>query len=90
MVIRSITKLFIQFYDILKKETKFVWNEKLQQAFEDIKKLWLEKLELTIPDLNGDFVFESDAFKEGIGAILIQNEKPVAFVSEDYQVQKGL
>jgi hypothetical protein len=66
---------------MLHKDSKFAWGEGEHRAFENIKKLWKEKLELTIPDLNDTFILETDASQTGLGACLSQNESPIGFIS---------
>lgn len=37
---------------------------------------------LGLPDFNSSFVVETDACDDGIGAVLIQHDKPLAFLSK--------
>ena len=51
------------------KKSTFQWTEDVQLAFEQIKKL---------PDFSKPFEVECDACGIGIGAVLLQEGKPVA------------
>jgi hypothetical protein len=69
------------FYRLLNKDVKFIWSEKEKENFKEIKRLWAENLELTIPDPNKTFVLETDASLTGLGACLSQGGKSVAYIS---------
>lgn len=79
--IKSLSQLAAQLYKLLAKEKKFEWNEEHNKAFEKLKDKWKQELELMIPDMNGNFELETDASDIGIGAVLKQNNKPVAYIS---------
>ena len=74
--------------DLLKeKKTKFIWNDKAQQAFETLKKLISQAVMLNFPDYDKPFVLFTDASKYQIGAVLMQkdangNWRPIAFFSK--------
>jgi hypothetical protein len=79
--IEGLSTKALPLYKILEKEKQFEWTQEHEKTLNEIKKLWSESLELMIPDLNGNFELESDASDRGIGAVLRQNGKPVAYIS---------
>ena len=53
-----------------------------------MKKVMSSCLVLALPDFSQSFVLECDAWREGIGAVLMQNNHPIAFESrklKDYE-----
>ena len=75
--------------DLTKKDRKFKWTEECQQAFDNLKKQFTEKLVLLMPNHNRPFQIESDASKVATGAVLTQldlngDTHPVAFLSQTF------
>ena len=66
---------------LLKKESKFVWDSKCQQSFDKLKQMLTEAPVLTQPESGKDFVIYSDASHIGLGCVLMQEGKVVAYVS---------
>src|ERR1043165_2030263 len=71
--------------EILKKGNKFVWNDRAEKAFIDLKSRLASKPILTPPDYNLPFFVAVDASQVCIGACLFQLydevEHPVCFFS---------
>ena len=68
--------------ELTKKEKPFKWTNRCQQAFEQIKIALMEPPVLKKPDWSKPFVLATDASDVGIGAVLLQEEHPVAYHSE--------
>ena len=65
----------------LLKLGSFKWNEEAQEAFEKLQRAMMTLPILALPDFNAPFEVEIDASGYGIGAVLMQNKRPVAFYS---------
>ena len=67
---------------LLEKNAKFVWSEKCQANFEELKKRLTTVLVLVLPDLSKNFYIYCDASHQGLGCVLMQEGRVVAYVSQ--------
>jgi hypothetical protein len=67
--------------ELLKKDHKFVWTPKCEGSFQVIKEKLTTAPVLSLPDIHQDFVVFYDASRQGLGCVLMQNEKVIAYAS---------
>nr|GEU70440.1 retrotransposon protein, putative, Ty3-gypsy subclass [Tanacetum cinerariifolium] len=60
---------------------KFVWNEEREKSFEELKQRLVSLPVLTLPSGSGGFQIYSDASKKGLGCVLMQHRKVIAYAS---------
>lgn len=67
---------------LLKKDVPFQWTAEVDKAFVALKQALVSAPVLALPDFNQTSTIETDASDFGIGAVLSQNQHPVAFISK--------
>ncbi|KAL5547540.1 hypothetical protein UlMin_002771 [Ulmus minor] len=73
---------------LTRKNVRFTWTEDCEKSFQELKKQLTTALVLAIPSGNDGFVIYSDASKMGLGAVLMQHGRVIAYASrqlKDYE-----
>lgn len=68
--------------ELLKKNTPFQWTPITEQAFQVLKQKLVQALVLAVPNFSKPFVVETDACDVGVGAILMQDQHPIDYLSK--------
>jgi glutaredoxin-related protein len=66
---------------LLRKEKKFEWTEKCKQSFQELKKRLVLAPILTMPDITKSFDVYCDTSRLGLGSVLMQDGKVIAYLS---------
>ncbi|KAL0283002.1 UNVERIFIED_CONTAM: Retrovirus-related Pol polyprotein from transposon [Sesamum angustifolium] len=67
--------------NLLKKNAPFNWNDKCAQSFEELKNRLTSALILALPSGDGGYVVYTDASRQGLGCVLMQHGKVIAYAS---------
>jgi ABC-type proline/glycine betaine transport system ATPase subunit len=73
---------------LLEKNAKFIWLDKCQTNFEELKKRLTTTQVLTLPDLSKSFSIYCDASRLGLRCVLMQEGRVVAYASRQLRKHK--
>ncbi|KAA0050678.1 pol protein [Cucumis melo var. makuwa] len=66
---------------LTRKGAPFVWSKACEDSFQNLKQKLVTAPVLTVPDGSRSFVIYNDASKKGLGCVLMQQGKVVAYAS---------
>ncbi|GJX75483.1 putative reverse transcriptase domain-containing protein [Tanacetum coccineum] len=73
---------------LTQKNVKFDWGEKEEAAFQLIKQKLCSAPILALPKGSENFIVYCDASHKGLGAVLMQNEKVIAYASRQLKIHE--
>ncbi|KAI3667584.1 hypothetical protein L6452_42650 [Arctium lappa] len=79
--IQDFSEIATPLTSLTRKNVKFHWTDAQEQAFQTLKRKLCEAPILSLPDGSEDFVVYSDASKMGLGCVLMQRGKVIAYAS---------
>ena len=79
--VEDFSKIATPLTRLTRKEEKFEWSEACQQSFDELKRRLTSTPVLTLPIGTDGFTVYSDASRQGLGCVLMQNDKVVAYAS---------
>jgi hypothetical protein len=79
--IEGFSKISRPMTEFLKKEKKFNWTKSCEKSFQELKRRLTTAPMLTLPDIQRDFVVYCYASRQGLGCVLMQDGKVVAYAS---------
>ena len=68
--------------EVIKKNVGFKWGDEQERAFQLVKQRLTNASLLSLPNFAKMFEIECDTSGIGIGAILMQDGRPIAYFSE--------
>nr|GEV49385.1 hypothetical protein [Tanacetum cinerariifolium] len=86
--IEGFSKIAKSMMKLTQKGIKFDWGEKEENAFQLIKRKLCSAPILALPEGSEDFVVYCDALHKGLGAVLMQREKVIAYASRQLKVHE--
>ncbi|KAG7547992.1 Zinc finger CCHC-type [Arabidopsis suecica] len=80
--VKDFSTLAAPLTEIIKKDVGFKWEQAQDDAFHALKEKLTNAHVLVLPDFLKTFEIECDASGVGIGAVLMQDKRPIAYFSE--------
>nr|KAJ0193133.1 hypothetical protein LSAT_V11C800430180 [Lactuca sativa] len=91
--VESAANLRSQFHEVLRSRRSpigvpFCWNDKQETAFQTLKKALCSAHVLSLPEGTEDFVDFCDASNQGLGCVLMQRGKVIAYASRQLKAHE--
>nr|GEU44667.1 reverse transcriptase domain-containing protein [Tanacetum cinerariifolium] len=78
-------RMCIDYCELNKKSVKFDWGKKEETAFQILKQNLCNALILALPEGSENFMVYCDVSHKGLGAVLMQREKVIAYASHQFK-----
>ncbi|GKD25191.1 putative reverse transcriptase domain-containing protein [Tanacetum coccineum] len=86
--IKGFSKIAKSKTELTQKNKKFDWEEEQEAAFQLLKQKLCDTPILALPEGSNDFIVYCDASHKGLGAVLMQREKVIAYASRQLKIQE--
>lgn len=80
---------FVRHYGIVSKpltqllqKGNFFWNKEAETTFNELKTIMTSTPVLALPNFSKPIIIETDACKNGVGAVMMQEGRPIAYLSK--------
>ncbi|KAM1593159.1 hypothetical protein ACFX1Z_036554 [Malus domestica] len=75
---------------LTRKDVKFEWDKNCEQSFQQLKYCLTHApvLTMVLPDDSGNFEIYSDAFLNGLGCVLMQHNRVIAYASRQLKIHE--
>ena len=80
--IHDFSKISVSLTKLTRKGVKYVWSDQCEQSFKKLKERLISAPILTLPTSGKEFIIYSDASLHGLGCVLMQEEKVIAYASK--------
>ncbi|KAL0549014.1 hypothetical protein IC582_013494 [Cucumis melo] len=79
--VENFSRIATPLTQLTRKGAPFVWSKACEDSFQTLKQKLVTAPVLTVPDGSDSFMIYSDASKKGLGCVLMQQGKVVAYAS---------
>ncbi|GJT20956.1 putative reverse transcriptase domain-containing protein [Tanacetum coccineum] len=88
LFIEGFSKIAKPMTKLTQESVKFDWGEKEEAAFQTLKQKLCSAPILTLPEGSENFMVYCDASHKGLGAVLMQKERVIAYASRQLKIYK--
>ncbi|KAD7477262.1 hypothetical protein E3N88_00398 [Mikania micrantha] len=86
--ISNFSKIALPLTKLTQKSEPFVWEQKQEDAFQTLKQKLCYAQILSLPEGCDDFVVYCDASYQGLGCVLMQRDKVIAYASRQLKIHE--
>ncbi|GJS24947.1 putative reverse transcriptase domain-containing protein [Tanacetum coccineum] len=86
--IANFSKIAKPLTSLTQKNQKYEWGEKEEEAFQTLKNNLCDAPILSLPNGSEDFVVNCDASNQGLGCVLMQRGKVIAYASRQLKIHE--
>ncbi|XP_073024398.1 uncharacterized protein [Primulina eburnea] len=79
--VEGFSSIAVPLTKLTQKNSKFTWSEDCEKSFQTLKEKLASTPVLILPAENKDFTIYSDASKDGLGCVLMQEGRVIAYAS---------
>ena len=80
-LVEGFLKIETPLTNLLKKDHKFKWSDTCQHSFEELRQRLTTTPVLALPSRKDDYVVYSDTSRQGLGCVLMQDGRVIAYAS---------
>ncbi|KAD5318170.1 hypothetical protein E3N88_18116 [Mikania micrantha] len=86
--VSNFSKIALQLTKLTQKSEPFDWEQKQKDAFQTLKQKLCDAPILSLPEVCDDFVVYCDASHQGLGCVLMQLDKVIAYASRQLKIHE--
>ncbi|KAD3640048.1 hypothetical protein E3N88_29271 [Mikania micrantha] len=86
--VSNFSKIALPLTKLTQKSEPFVWEQKQEDAFQTLKQKLCDAPILSLPEGCADFVVYCDASHQGLGCVLMQRDKVIAYASRQLKIHE--
>jgi len=86
--VKDFAKIATPLTKLTRKAEKFIWTDKCEESFQELKNRLTTAPVLVLPDERGNFIIYSDASYKGLGCVLMQHDKVIAYASRQLKIHE--
>ena len=87
--IQNFSRIALPLTKLTRKGSPFKWTDQCEASFQELKTRLTTPPVLIIPDPTGHFEVYSDASKKGLGCVLMQDKRVIAYASRQLRPHEG-